>query len=44
MGRKYMGIHRVTFLIGKTGDIKRIWPEVKPEKHAAEVLEALKEP
>jgi thioredoxin-dependent peroxiredoxin len=42
MGRKYMGIHRVTFLIGPDGTIAKIWPEVKPEKHAAEVLEAIK--
>jgi peroxiredoxin Q/BCP len=41
MGRKYMGTHRVTFLIGPDGTIRRIWPEVKPESHAAEVLQAL---
>jgi peroxiredoxin Q/BCP len=41
MGRKYMGTHRVTFLIGPNGRIKKIWPLVKPEEHAAEVLEAL---
>ena len=40
-GRKYMGTHRVTFLIGPDGRIKKIWPEVKPEGHAAEVLAAL---
>lgn len=42
MGRKYMGTHRVTFLIGKDGKIAKIWPEVKPEKHADEVLEAIR--
>lgn len=41
MGRKYMGIHRVTFLIGPDGRIKKIWPKVKPEEHADEVLAAL---
>jgi thioredoxin-dependent peroxiredoxin len=41
MGRKYMGTHRVTFLIGPEGRIKRIWPRVKPEEHAAEVLAEL---
>src|SRR4051812_11655586 len=41
MGRKYMGAHRVTFLIGPDGKIKKIWPKVKPEEHAAEVLAAL---
>ena len=41
MGRKYLGTHRVTFLIGPDGRIKNIWPEVKPAEHAAEVLAAL---
>ena len=41
MGRKYMGTHRVTFLIGPDGKIKKIWPKVKPEEHVAEVLAAL---
>ena len=41
MGRKYMGTHRVTFLIGPDGRIKKIWPKVKPEEHVAEVLAAL---
>jgi thioredoxin-dependent peroxiredoxin len=41
MGRKYLGVYRVTFLIGPDGRIKKIWPEVKPEEHAAEVLAAL---
>jgi thioredoxin-dependent peroxiredoxin len=41
MGRKYMGTHRVKFLIGPDGRIKKIWPLVKPEEHAAEVLAAL---
>jgi peroxiredoxin Q/BCP len=41
MGRKYMGTHRVTFLVGPDGKIKKIWPKVKPEEHAEEVLSAL---
>lgn len=41
MGKKYMGTNRVTFLIGPDGKIKHIWPKVKPEEHAAEVLAAL---
>lgn len=41
MGRKYQGVFRVTFLIGPDGKIKKIWPTVKPEEHAAEVLAAL---
>jgi peroxiredoxin Q/BCP len=41
MGRKFQGTYRVTFLIGPDGRIKRIWPLVKPEAHAAEVLAAI---
>lgn len=41
LGRKYEGIYRVTFLIGPDGRIKKVWPKVKPEEHAAEVLAAL---
>jgi peroxiredoxin Q/BCP len=41
MGRTYTGTLRVTFLIGPDGRIKRIWPNVKPEEHAAEVLAAI---
>jgi len=38
MGREYDGIYRVTFLINPKGKIQKIWPKVKPEEHAAEVL------
>ena len=41
MGRTYMGMNRVTFLIGGEGRIKKIWREVKPDEHAQEVLAAL---
>ncbi len=41
MGRRYQGVHRVTFLIGKDGKIRVVWPEVKPAEHAAEVLACL---
>ena len=41
MGRKYMGTHRVTFLIGRDGHIRKIWETVKPGEHAKEVLEAV---
>lgn len=41
MGRNYLGIHRVTFLIGRDGLIQKIWPTVKPAEHAVEVLAAL---
>jgi len=40
-GRKYMGIERSTFLIGKDGKVKKIFRKVKPDGHAEEVFEAL---
>lgn len=40
-GRKYMGMERSTFLIGKDGKIRKIFRKVKPEGHAEEVYEAL---
>lgn len=41
-GRKYMGVLRATFVIGADGRIEHVWPKVKTEGHAAEVLKALK--
>ena len=40
-GKKYMGIERSTVLVDKTGTIAKIWPKVKVEGHAAEVLKAV---
>jgi peroxiredoxin Q/BCP len=40
-GRKYMGIERTTFVIDEKGKIAKIFAKVKPEGHAAQVLEAL---
>jgi thioredoxin-dependent peroxiredoxin len=42
-GRTYMGVARVTFLIGPDGTIVRVWPAVKPEGHAEEVLAAIRD-
>ena len=39
-GRKYMGMERSTFLIGKGGRVARAWRKVKVPGHAAEVLKA----
>lgn len=39
-GRKYMGVERSTFLIGKQGRIARSWRKVKVPGHAEEVLAA----
>lgn len=41
-GRKFMGITRTTMLIGPDGRIVKIWPKVKVEGHAQEVLAAAK--
>src|SRR5712671_3295650 len=41
MGRKYMGTHRVTILIGPDGRIRKIWSNEKPAEHAEEVLSAI---
>jgi len=38
LGRKYLGTHRVTFLIGSDGRIRHIWAKVTPETHAKEIL------
>jgi peroxiredoxin Q/BCP len=37
-GKKVMGIARTTFLIGPDGTLVHIFPNVKPEGHAEEVL------
>jgi len=41
-GRKYLGVERVTYLIDGSGKIARVWPKVKVDGHAEEVLEAAK--
>jgi thioredoxin-dependent peroxiredoxin len=41
LGVKYMGIQRMTFLIGPEGKIRKIWRQVKVQNHAAEVLAML---
>ncbi len=43
-GRKYMGIERTTFVLDATGTIRKIFPKVKVEGHAEEVLAAIPEP
>ena len=42
-GKKVMGVARTTFIIGTDGKVKHIFSKVKPEGHAEEVLEWLKE-
>jgi peroxiredoxin Q/BCP len=40
-GRKYWGVARTSFLVGPDGRVAHVWQKVKPEGHAAQVLEAL---
>jgi peroxiredoxin Q/BCP len=42
-GRKYMGIQRATLLIDPDGVVRRVWPKVRAEGHAAEVIASLEE-
>ena len=41
-GKKVMGIERSTFVIGPDGKIKHVFPKVKADGHAEEVLAVLK--
>jgi peroxiredoxin Q/BCP len=40
-GKKYMGIERSTVLVDAAGSVAKIWPKVKVEGHASEVLHAV---
>lgn len=41
MGREYDGVFRTTFLLDAEGKILKVFENVKPAEHSAEVLEAL---
>jgi peroxiredoxin Q/BCP len=41
-GKKSLGIERTTFLMDAAGKIQKIFPKVKADGHAAEVLATLK--
>lgn len=43
MGKTYMGIKRVSYLIDPEGVVRKVYEHVKPEVHAEEVLADLKE-
>jgi peroxiredoxin Q/BCP len=43
MGRTYLGVKRVTFLIDEKGKVKKVFEKVKPEEHARDVLEAFEQ-
>ena len=40
-GRKYMGVARTTFVIGRDGRIAHVFEKVKPAGHAAEVADVV---
>jgi peroxiredoxin Q/BCP len=42
-GKKYWGVARTTFVIGKDGKVLHVFEKVKPQGHDAEVLDWLKE-
>lgn len=42
MGKEYMGTNRVTYLIDAHGKITHVFPKVKPETHAEELLNLLR--
>jgi thioredoxin-dependent peroxiredoxin len=41
LGKSFLGIVRMTYWIGPDGTIRKIWDNVTPKGHAAEVLEAI---
>lgn len=40
MGREFMGVIRSTFLVGKDGNVVKVFNKVKPAGHSKEVLES----
>jgi peroxiredoxin Q/BCP len=41
-GRSYLGVKRWTFVIDEDGNVKKVFPDVKPAEHADNVLAALR--
>ncbi len=42
-GKKYMGVERTTYIIGKDGKVKKVFEKVKVPDHHNEVIQSLKE-
>jgi len=42
-GRKYFGAARITFVIGKDGQIRHVFEKVKPEGHDQQVIDWIRE-
>ncbi len=43
MGKKYDGIHRISFLIDPTGKIEKVFDDFKTSDHHTAVIDYLKE-
>lgn len=43
LGKTFLGIARMTFWIGPDGKIRKVWNNVTPKGHSAEVLAALRD-
>jgi peroxiredoxin Q/BCP len=41
-GKTFMGVERLTYLVDRQGRIAKVWPKVKVDGHAEEVLESAK--
>ncbi len=41
MGKTSMGTKRMTFVIGADGTLQHVYPNVKPDEHAVEILHDL---
>lgn len=41
-GKTFLGVHRITYLIDRNGKVAHVWPKVKVEGHAEDVLEAVR--
>jgi thioredoxin-dependent peroxiredoxin len=41
-GKSFLGITRMTYLIGPDGRVAQVWPKVRVDGHATEVLAAVK--
>jgi thioredoxin-dependent peroxiredoxin len=41
MGRRYHGVHRVTYVVNADGRIAKVYPKVKPAEHARQILSDL---
>jgi peroxiredoxin Q/BCP len=42
LGKSFLGIVRMSYWIGPDGLIRKIWDNVTPKEHAAEVLAAIR--